>query len=197
MREQEQQGPWGDSEHGGPWTRHGHSIPGKTITGERRPSNVARCGGTRMCRTCQADAATAVTPTTAQPAAPGGGGDVQAALAEAFTKVRDDELPMTTDEWTSCLAAALAPVVARLCEQRAAEARTEALTSPCRYCGSRTVLDGLHVHGERKCCPDCDHRAAVEAVLADYDLGEATDRLRAAVTPTTRATDLAARGDTP
>lgn len=28
----------------------------------------------------------------------------------------------------------------------------------CRYCTSAGMGDGAHVHGERKCCPDCDHR---------------------------------------
>lgn len=65
MSETKHAGPWGDTVHGGPWTRHGHSIPGKTVAGERRPSNVARCGGVRMCATCQSDAAQAVTPRTA------------------------------------------------------------------------------------------------------------------------------------
>lgn len=28
----------------------------------------------------------------------------------------------------------------------------------CRYCTSHSENDGRHVYGERKCCPDCDHR---------------------------------------
>ena len=56
MSETEQQGPWADSRYGGPWTRHGHSIPGKTVVGEFPPPKVYRCGGVRLCRTCQADA---------------------------------------------------------------------------------------------------------------------------------------------
>ena len=30
--------------------------------------------------------------------------------------------------------------------------------APCRECGNANPAD--HVYGERKCCPDCDHRAA-------------------------------------
>lgn len=57
MRDTTPDGPWGDTLHGGPWTRHGHPIPGRTILGERRPSKVMRCGGVRLCRTCKEDAA--------------------------------------------------------------------------------------------------------------------------------------------
>ena len=35
------------------------------------------------------------------------------------------------------------------------------MTTPdgaCRYCGSSSVTNEHHVYGERKCCPDCDHR---------------------------------------
>ncbi|QXO14685.1 hypothetical protein SEA_RUNHAAR_81 [Gordonia phage Runhaar] len=40
------------------WTSHGHHIPG-SMTGlpETRPKSVARCGGVRLCRTCQNDMA--------------------------------------------------------------------------------------------------------------------------------------------
>ena len=40
---------------GGPWTRHGHTIPGITIEGPDRPP-IARCGGTRLCPECAYDA---------------------------------------------------------------------------------------------------------------------------------------------
>ncbi|MDN5929658.1 MAG: hypothetical protein L0I24_01090 [Pseudonocardia sp.] len=36
---------------GGPWTRHGHDIPGVTVTGGRPPA-VARCGGPALCKQC-------------------------------------------------------------------------------------------------------------------------------------------------
>ncbi len=34
--------------------------------------------------------------------------------------------------------------------------RTETL--PCRGCGNVDPGGVAHVYGERKCCPDCDHR---------------------------------------
>ena len=40
---------------GGPWTRHGHSVPGVTVAGGRPPL-VARCGGPAICGDCRADA---------------------------------------------------------------------------------------------------------------------------------------------
>ena len=40
---------------GGPWTRHGHVIPGLTVEGPGRP-NVARCGGPGLCPVCGVDA---------------------------------------------------------------------------------------------------------------------------------------------
>lgn len=40
---------------GGPWTRHGHDIPGVTIAGNGRPK-MARCGGPKLCATCAEDA---------------------------------------------------------------------------------------------------------------------------------------------
>lgn len=39
---------------GGPWTSHGHVIPGITIEGYGRPP-VFRCGGPEMCKTCALD----------------------------------------------------------------------------------------------------------------------------------------------
>lgn len=39
---------------GGPWTRHGHPIPGITIDGTGRPP-IARCGGPAMCQGCGLD----------------------------------------------------------------------------------------------------------------------------------------------
>lgn len=41
---------------GGPWTRHGHSVPGITVVGSGRPP-VARCGGVALCGQCREDAA--------------------------------------------------------------------------------------------------------------------------------------------
>jgi len=32
-----------------------------------------------------------------------------------------------------------------------------AWSTPCRGCGNASPY--VHVYGERKCCPDCDHRA--------------------------------------
>lgn len=40
---------------GGPWTRHGHAVPGVTVIGEKRPP-VARCGGPALCQKCAVDA---------------------------------------------------------------------------------------------------------------------------------------------
>ncbi len=45
---------------GGPWTRHGHPIPGLTVDGPGRPDLIARCGGPELfpeCLECRADAA--------------------------------------------------------------------------------------------------------------------------------------------
>ncbi len=42
---------------GGPWTSHGHPIPGVTVDGPGRPTMVARCGGPALCTTCARDAA--------------------------------------------------------------------------------------------------------------------------------------------
>jgi hypothetical protein len=41
---------------GGPWTRHGHPIPGITVDGPGRPP-VARCGGPAICKDCAVNAA--------------------------------------------------------------------------------------------------------------------------------------------
>jgi hypothetical protein len=41
---------------GGPWTRHGHSVPGVTVAGSARPNLVARCGGPAICADCALDA---------------------------------------------------------------------------------------------------------------------------------------------
>lgn len=41
---------------GGPWTQHGHPIPGVTVYGTG-PRRVARCGGPRVCARCADDAA--------------------------------------------------------------------------------------------------------------------------------------------
>lgn len=43
---------------GGPWTRHGHAIPGVTVAGSDSPARVARCGGPSICTQCAIDAAT-------------------------------------------------------------------------------------------------------------------------------------------
>lgn len=40
---------------GGPWTSHGHEVPGVTVAGSGRPP-VARCGGPRICSTCAKEA---------------------------------------------------------------------------------------------------------------------------------------------
>lgn len=37
--------------------------------------------------------------------------------------------------------------------------------TPCRGCGVADPEGRLHVRGERKCCPDCDHRPAPAPVL--------------------------------
>lgn len=46
---------------GGPWTSHGHPIPGVTVyptpEGMSQRPPVARCGGVPWCTDCQADAA--------------------------------------------------------------------------------------------------------------------------------------------
>lgn len=51
---------------GGPWTRHGHVIPGVTVAGPGRPP-VARCGGPGLCHPCSMDAAAAQTRPAADP----------------------------------------------------------------------------------------------------------------------------------
>jgi len=47
-----------DTDAGGPWTRHGHPVPGVTVApanpADRPP--VHRCGGVRICDTCRDDA---------------------------------------------------------------------------------------------------------------------------------------------
>lgn len=35
----------------------------------------------------------------------------------------------------------------------------------CRYCGNEGLNNAQHVFGERKCCPDCDHRTELEVEL--------------------------------
>ncbi len=50
----EYEGSW---TQGGPWTTHGHSIPGVTVDGPGRPP-VYRCGGPGLCETCSAEAFT-------------------------------------------------------------------------------------------------------------------------------------------
>lgn len=40
----------------GPWTSHGHPIPGVTVAGGR-PGRVARCGGPKICTQCAKEAA--------------------------------------------------------------------------------------------------------------------------------------------
>lgn len=44
------------ADQGGPWTRHGHPVPGITVIGAGQPP-VARCGGLILCQVCAADAA--------------------------------------------------------------------------------------------------------------------------------------------
>jgi hypothetical protein len=44
-----------DEPAGGPWTSHGHDIPGVTVAGPGRPPRM-RCGGTSHCRACRAEA---------------------------------------------------------------------------------------------------------------------------------------------
>lgn len=41
---------------GGPWTTHGHPVPGVTVEGNGRPP-VARCGGPALCGQCGREAA--------------------------------------------------------------------------------------------------------------------------------------------
>lgn len=42
----------------GPWTSHGHSVEGVTIAGPKPPGmQVARCGGSTICRQCGPEAA--------------------------------------------------------------------------------------------------------------------------------------------
>ena len=48
-------------------------------------------------------------------------------------------------------------IAAALCDARRQGQRE--VSKPCRHCDSANMLDGLHIYGERKCCPDCDHRA--------------------------------------
>ncbi|MDB5597928.1 MAG: hypothetical protein JWM36_4889 [Hyphomicrobiales bacterium] len=82
---------------GGPWTRHGHLIPGVTVAGSGRPP-VARCGGRRMCHACALDAAR-VSPRPPAPALPA---DVIEAVARELANHQglrgpmDDERP---DVW--------------------------------------------------------------------------------------------------
>ncbi len=40
----------------GCWTSHGHPIPGRLLDPEKRPKRIMRCGGTRLCKTCKAEA---------------------------------------------------------------------------------------------------------------------------------------------
>lgn len=41
----------------GPWTSHGHVIPGVTVAGPRPVGLlIARCGGTEMCQKCRGEA---------------------------------------------------------------------------------------------------------------------------------------------
>lgn len=50
---------------------------------------------------------------------------------------------------------------------------------PCRYCNSLSLKAPTHVYGDRKCCPDCDHRptetwpirSALIQVLHGHGLG--------------------------
>lgn len=53
---------------------------------------------------------------------------------------------------------------------------------PCRYCGTVSLRTPTHIYGERKCCPDCDHRptetwpvraALIEALIPGEGLPEA------------------------
>lgn len=41
---------------GGPWTTHGHEIPGVTVSGPGRPK-VYRCGGPKHCVMCAVEIA--------------------------------------------------------------------------------------------------------------------------------------------
>lgn len=52
--------PWSNQAEvtqGGPWTKHGHDIPGVTVEGAGRPTNRARCGGPGICVECSVEAA--------------------------------------------------------------------------------------------------------------------------------------------
>ncbi|UBH06460.1 hypothetical protein K8P10_001971 [Leucobacter sp. Psy1] len=43
-------------EESGPWTSHGHPIPGVTVVGARPTVPVQRCGGVRLCGACKREA---------------------------------------------------------------------------------------------------------------------------------------------
>jgi hypothetical protein len=45
----------GEIPRGGPWTRHGHAVPGVTVASSGRPP-AARCGGVSLCSACRRDA---------------------------------------------------------------------------------------------------------------------------------------------
>jgi len=44
------------------WTTHGHPIPGQ-LQSNPRPKHIARCGGVKLCTTCQEEAKTPTQPT--------------------------------------------------------------------------------------------------------------------------------------
>lgn len=56
---------------------------------------------------------------------------------------------------------------------------------PCRYCSSLSLHAPTHIYGDRKCCPDCDHRpdetwpirAALIAVIQPHGLDGETLRI--------------------
>lgn len=51
---------------GGPWTRHGHAVPGVTVAGSESRQRD-RCGGPGVCPGCSIDAAAMQTRPAADP----------------------------------------------------------------------------------------------------------------------------------
>lgn len=91
-----------DRQPRGGYTRHGHPIPGLALYPPDRPP-VARCGGPKLCRVCQADVAAATARET--PQEPAGAPDVPPGVAEHLEAAG------------AALGAALAPLVAMVAER--------------------------------------------------------------------------------
>lgn len=88
---------------GGPWTRHGHDIPGTTVAGGRPPA-VARCGGPALCRQCREDVAVAQGEKSAAPDRP-----TREQVEDAMQRAAIANLP-----WTLALAAEVRALRAEL-----------------------------------------------------------------------------------